>query len=93
MALQPNELKGLANTLSMLLDALVRGMTVEMLREGLRKNGVPADAAETWLEMARAFHDEPGFTAPQRLVKNPRYRKGTSRKVVSWADCLWQPPT
>jgi hypothetical protein len=30
---------------------------------------------------------------PTPSVKNPRYRKGTGRRPVSWSDCLWKPGT
>ena len=94
MSLTQPELKGLAQSLSMMIDAIDQGMTPERMRDGLVESGLPAKQADSWFNLAAILH-EAIQNAPQKApapVTNPGYRKGTAMKPATWADCLWQPP-
>ena len=81
-----------------IVDALDRGEPIEgHIRESV-KSLPPAERESilTILEVALEIHRAPVMkeaAQPTPAVKNPRYRKGTGRRPVSWSDCLWKPGT
>lgn len=69
---------------------------IEMTRAVAR--ALPLDEAKSILlrlDMAEAIASRKQLamhsTTAVPAVRQPAYRKGTCRKVVSWATCLWQP--
>ena len=63
--LSQDELKGLAQTLSMMIDAIDKGLTPEQVRAACADAGVPAEQVETWYETAKALNEAPENANPQ----------------------------
>jgi prophage DNA circulation protein len=79
------------------VQALDRGESIEALIRQEAEALEPATRRSLLmvLDLALELHRCPplglkeAVTAPR--VREPRYRKGTGRRPVSWADCIWQP--
>lgn len=93
MALTKPALTDLAQTLSMMIDAVERGITPERLRKEFAAAGIHAKEADPWVELATELHEaiQRAPKQPPDAVRNPRFRKGTAMKPVAWEDCLWRP--
>jgi hypothetical protein len=57
-----------------------RAQAEEMPPDQARALNLMIDLAETLQQAPKA-----------QSVAEPKYRKGTGRKVISWADCIWRP--
>lgn len=89
----PNTMQAQVDFIVEILGLLDRGeITGAEIRE--RTQDVPAKerlGILALVELAEMLHELPAETEPSPQVKNPRYRKGTGMRAVSWSDCLWQP--
>ena len=92
MTLSKPELEQLAQSLSMMIDAIEQGVTPEQVRARFAAAGISAQQTNTWVEIATELHDAANAGVGPPMATNPRYRKGTAMKPVAWSDCLWQPP-